>query len=151
MSLTLQSIPGFAEIPDASFAAGAAVGDTTMKSLNAAAKFAAVRNEQFWGYYKNGEQVALPVSPVDGYQYARNELVYSWSWYASEAAVGACSGTHTPPPKGSTSGQGTLLQMEALVDQSNGNVTTKVSYYKTSQTDTTDGILLVITHAQRLR
>jgi len=42
-------------------------------------KFAAVRTEEFWGYYKNGETVALPVSPADGYAYAREELRYVWS------------------------------------------------------------------------
>src|SRR5207244_2024012 len=30
--------------------------------------------------YKNGDVVALPVSPIDGYPYSRAELIYIWSW-----------------------------------------------------------------------
>ena len=119
--------------------------------LNAAAKFGVVRNEQFWGYYRNGETVGLPTSPADGYVYARNELVYTWSIYWTGAATGACNGTQVAPARGATSGSGTMLQVGALVDQATGVVTTNVSYYKTAQTDTNDGILLVTVHAQRQR
>jgi len=37
------------------------------KALNAAAKSAGGADGGVWGYYKNGETVALPVSPADGY------------------------------------------------------------------------------------
>lgn len=151
MSLTLSTIPGFTEIPDTSFEAGAVASDATMKALNASAKFAAVRDEQFWGYYRNGETVALPTSPADGYSYARNELVYEFSWYWTGAATGALNGTHTPPTRGSTSGQGTVLQFGADVDPATGAVSTLVSYFKSSQTDTNDGILKIVVHAQRNR
>jgi len=122
-----------------------------MKQLNADAKFAAVRCEQFWGYYKNGETVALPISAADGYAYSRPELLYSHSWYWTGAATGPCNGTQTPPPRGATSGQGTLLQLGADVNQLTGAVSTNVSYYKSSESDTNDGILLVVILAQRLR
>lgn len=151
MSLTLSAVPGFSEIPDTSFAAGATASDSDMKTLNGDAKFAAVRNEQFWGYYRNGETVALPVSPADGYAYARNELICMWSWYWTGAATGACNGTQSAPPKGATSGGGTMLQSGANVDQTTGSVSTQVSYFDGHQHDTNDGILLVVTFAQRLR
>jgi hypothetical protein len=151
MSLTLGTIPGFSEIPDANFAAGAAASDVDMKALNADAKFGIVRNEQVWGYFKHGDTVPLPVSPADGYAYARNELRYTWSVYWTGAAVGTLAGTQATPTRGATSGQGTLLQVGYSVDQATGAVSCVASYFKTSQTDTNDGILLVVTHAQRLR
>jgi hypothetical protein len=150
-SLSLSAQPGFAEVPDAAFDAGGAASDTNLKALNAAAKFAAVRNEQFWGYYRHGEMVALPVSPADGYVYQREELRYSWSVYWTGAASGPLNGTQALPSRGSTSGQGTLLQMGFHVDQATGAVSCNVSYYKTGQQDTNDGILLVVVHAQRQR
>jgi hypothetical protein len=151
MSLTLGAQPGFTEVADSVFDAGNAASDSSLKALNAAVKFGVVRNEQFWGYYRNGESVALPVSPADGYAYSRGELVYSWSLYWSGSATGACNGTQTAPPKGATTGQGQLLQASGNVDQVSGLVSCTASYFKTSQMDTTDGILLVIAHAQRSR
>jgi len=151
MSLVLQSIPGFSEIPDDSFAAGSAASDTDLKALNASAKFAAVRNEQFWGFYRNGETVVLPVSPADGYAYARNELLYSWSWWWTGSAKASLNGTQDAPEKGATTGQGTLLQLWAEVSQESGLVSTAVSYYKNQQMDVSDGILQVLVHAQRMR
>jgi hypothetical protein len=151
VSLTLGTQPGFTEIPDSSFNGGVAASDAVLKELNADSKFAAVRNEQFFGYYRNGETVALPVSPADGYAYSLAELRFSHSWYWTGSATGACNGTQTPPPQGATTGAGTMLQMGADVNQTSGLVTTKVSYYKSQQTDTNDGILLVIIHAQRSR
>ena len=151
MSLTLSAQPGFTELVDSTFNTGNPVSAATNKSLNADVKFAAVRNEQFWGFYRNGETVALPVSPADGYEYSQSELVYSWSWYWTGSAPTALNGTQSPPTGGATSGSGTLLQMQSQVNQSTGLVSTVVSYYKTAQQDTNDGILMVITHAQRDR
>jgi hypothetical protein len=149
--LTLSAQPGFTEVLDTTFAAGNAASSSAMTALNDDAKFAAVRNEQFYGYYRNGETVVLPVSPADGYQYSQSELRYSHSWYWTGSATGPCAGTQTPPPRGGTSGTGLLLQLGADVNQATGLVTTNVSYYKTSEQDTNDGILLVVTHAQRNR
>ena len=151
MSLTLGTQPGFVEIADTSFAAGNAASSAVMTELNDDAKFAAVRNEQFYGYYRNGETVALPVSPADGYAYSQSELRYSHSWYWTGSATGPCNGTQTPPPRGAATGPGQVLQLGADVNQANGLVSTVVSYYKTAESDTNDGILLVITHAQRSR
>lgn len=151
MSLTLGTQPGFVEIADASFGAGNAASSSLMTELNDDAKFAAVRNEQFYGYYRSGETVALPTSPADGYAYSRSELRYSHSWYWTGSATGPCNGTQTQPPRGATTGQGMVLQLGADVDQASGLVTTNVSYYKSAEMDTNDGILLVITHAQRSR
>jgi len=151
MSLTLMAQPGFTELPDATFNTGAALSSASMKALNADAKFGAVRNEQFWGFYRNGETVVLPVSPADGYVYSLSELVFSWSWYWTGSAPTALNGTQSAPVGGATSGQGTVLQMSANVNQATGLVTTGVSYFKAAEADTNDGILMVLTHAQRSR
>ena len=151
MSLSLTSQPGFTELPDATFDDGNPATSAVFKALNADAKFGAVRNEQFWGYYGNGETVVLPVSPVDGYQYTRAELIYTFSWYWSGGSPGSLNGTQVAPTRGSTSGQGTMLQFGADINNATGLVSTKVSYYKSNQMDTTDGILKVTVHAQRNR
>lgn len=151
MSLTLGAQPGFTDLASSTWDSGNPISSSGLKSINDNAKFGAVRNEQFWGYYRNGETVTLPVSPADGYEYARNELVYSWSLFWTGQATGALNGTQSAPTRGSTSGGGNLLQAGGNVDQSSGLVFTQSSYFNGTQTDTNDGILLVITHAQRNR
>jgi hypothetical protein len=151
MSLTLTAQPGFTAIPSTTFAAGNPLTDSAMQSLLADALFSAVRNEQFYGYYCNGETVVLPVSPADGYEYSRAELLYSHSRYWSGSATGACGGALTPPACGATTGQGTVLQWQDDVNQASGLVRCYTAYFKTGQQDTNDGIVLVITHAQRSR
>lgn len=151
MSLTLSAQPGFTDLADSVFDNGNTISAADLKSLNADAKFAAVRNEQFWGFYRNGETVATPVSPADGYVYSRAELVYTWSVYWTGAATGALNGTQSTPGRGATSGGGTLLQMGFEVDQATGAVSCNVSYFDGHQHDTNDGILMVMVHAQRDR
>ncbi len=153
-TLVLSSQPGFTEIPDSAFDAGNAVTAANMKAMNAAAKFAAVRTEEFYGYYKHGETVQLPVSPADGYAYAREELRYTWSIYHSAGAPGgALNGTPTPPSRGAPGGPGHLLVIAFDVNQLTGAVVCDVSYHKdgAAQTDTHDGILMIVTHAKRQR
>jgi hypothetical protein len=153
-TLILISQPGFTEVPDSAFDAGNVVTAANMKAVNAAAKFAAVRTEEFWGFYGHGESVQLPVSPADGYAYSREELFYSWSIYATSAPPGGgLNGTQTPPTPGANGGAGNLLGHGGYVDQATGAVSCWSSYYvqNGAQTNTTDGILLVITHAKRAR
>ncbi len=151
MSLTLSSIPGFTELPDSDFNAGATASDTNLKALNAAAKFGVVRNEQFWGFYKNGDNVALPTSPADGYVYARSELLYIVHVYNTGAYAGTLNGTQTPPTSIASTGAGELIQFGCDVDNSTGNVSCFAAYYKTSQTNTNDGVVKVTVLAQRQR
>jgi|SRR5665213_677862 len=151
MSLTLSAEPGFTELTDSTFDSGNPVTSAAMKSLNSDAKFAAVRCEQFYGYYRNGETVLLPVSTADGYQYSRSELLYSWSILSSSAAPGALNGTQSIPTPAATSGGGTVLYCGGNVNQVTGAVFTTTSYFNTSQHDTNDGILMVVTHALRNR
>jgi hypothetical protein len=153
MTLVLAKEPGFTDIADTAFDPGQAATDTDLKALNDNAKFAAVRSEEFWGYYQHGETVALPVSLADGYQYAREELLYAWAVVWTGAGPGNLNGTQEAPTPGATSGAGVVLQMGFSVNQGTGEVSCVVSYWKDSvgQSNTNDGILLVHTFAKRAR
>jgi len=152
MSLTLVAAPGFTEIPDANFNAGNPLSDSDLKNLNAAAKFAAVRGEQFWGFYKHGETVAVPTSPADGYVYSRSELIYVASFFNTGSYGGALAGTQVAPVPGATSQPGTVLQFGCFVDPGTGVVSCAVAYFNGStQHNTTDGIVVVTTIALRQR
>jgi hypothetical protein len=153
-SLVLTSQPGFTEVPDSAFDAGNAVTAAILKALNAAAKFAAVRDEEFRGYYKNGETVQLPVSLADGYAYSREELRYDWSIYGTGGAPSSpLNGTQTPPTHGANAGGGNLLSVNFNIDQATGLVSCDIAYYIQggAQTNTHDGILMVTTFAKRQR
>jgi hypothetical protein len=163
MSLTLSSSPAFAELIGSTFDAGAVPTAAEFQALNRDAKFAAVRNEQFWGYYANGHTVALPVSPADGYTYSRAELFYEASVVYTGAPGTFTAGTHTLPtglfglpPAGHATSQptaGVLLQLSTwTVDQATGLVAVGTSYWDGStQTVSGDGIVMVMVHAQRSR
>jgi hypothetical protein len=152
-TLELSSEPGFTEIPENTYDAGNPITAATAKALNANAAFAAVRSEEFWGYYRHGETVALPISDADGYTYAREELRYVWSLYATSPSTGALNGTQDTPSLAAPSGAGTPLKMLFQVDQDSGAVSCAVNYYKNggAETPTNDGILVVMTLAKRLR
>lgn len=151
-SLTLTSAPTFTEVADDELDPGFVLTQAVMQAINEAVNWAAVSVEDFWGYYKDGEAVVLPVSPADGYTYSREELVYTWEIYDTRPATGALNGTQSAPSTGAASGAGSILQMGFNVDQTTGDVTCKVDYYQQSaaETDTNDGILLVHTLARRM-
>ncbi|HWE50460.1 MAG TPA: hypothetical protein VG273_11745 [Bryobacteraceae bacterium] len=153
MSLTLMTQPGFTELADTAFDAPNPLTADLLKPLNADAKFAAVRNEQFWGYYRNGETVLLPISAADAYQYSRAELVYTWSIYSTAPPTTALLGTQSTPTPGSRTGGGQLLEITANVNQTTGAVAINTAYFVTggAESDTNDGILFVTVHAQRNR
>jgi hypothetical protein len=76
--LVFSQINGFTDIPDSQLAAGQPLTDAVIQQLSANAKFAAVRAEIFdLGWYADGNVVPTPVSPVDGYAYARSECLFS--------------------------------------------------------------------------
>jgi hypothetical protein len=153
-TLILTSSPGFAEVPDSTFDGGNPASAANFKALNSAAKFAAVRTEEFWGFYKNAETVVLPVSVADGYAYAREELQYTYEiFHTGGAPATPLAGSQVVPGKGAGSGPGNLLAFGFVVGQATGLVVCNVSYYVAggAQTDTNDGILIVHTCARRQR
>jgi hypothetical protein len=171
MNLTLTKQSGFTQIAQAALTTGTALAAASIQGINENAKFAAVRSEEFYGFYSNGTTVLLPVSPADGYAYARDELSYEASLYwsggtgrgpwsgnagANNNAVNfAIAGQTTPPFRGATGGSGQVIDISYSVNQATGVVTTAVTYAKdgtlTTLSVTTDGILHVTTLARRLR
>jgi hypothetical protein len=153
MSLTLTGgPPSFVEVPDEDLDAGEILTQAILQAINADVDWAVVSIEDFWGYYKNGETVQLPTSAADGYNYTRQELLYTWEIWDTHPATGACNGTQSAPGVGAASGSGTILQMGFNVNQGTGAVACEVDYYQQSaaETNTNDGVLLVHTLARRL-
>lgn len=155
-SLTFNFGPyGIAEIDPSTLSAGNPVTAATIQSILAAAQGAWARNEQFFGWYSNGDTVLLPTSPIDGYVYSRSELTYAVAGFATPPpGVGFTAGQAALPTMGARGGAGQLLSLEGwFVDQTTGVVSLSTHYFATggSETPTTDGILYVITHAQRNR
>jgi hypothetical protein len=157
--LTYTQSPGFTDLADATFDQDKPITDVAMKQLNQNAKAAALRPETFYGWYKNGEVVVLPVSPVDGYAYTRAELEYDIAGWCSRApsAGAATNGALTLPARSSANGgAGNLYWVEYWVEEKNesspGLVHTYTSYYVQggAETVTSDGFVKVRTIATRL-
>jgi hypothetical protein len=155
--LTWSTVPGAVDIPDANLAADQPVTDYSLEKISNNAKFAAVRPETFYGWYKHGETVLIPTSPVDGYVYTREQLEYEVAAWCSRAPAGATNGMATKPDRASgNSGAGNLYWMDFWVEEKNeanpGMVHCFVSYYVQggAETITNDGFVKVRTIATRL-
>ena len=159
--MTFAVIPGFVDLPDSAIAADQPLTDYSITKISNNAKFAAVRQERFQGYYKHGETVLLPTSLVDGYQFSRQELRYEWSLHSPLNATGLTNGTANPPALDSESMQvsgGGLDTLEWFVTyvenkaQSNpGLVHVQIRVNNgTMTTIRNQGVLYVTTVAERL-
>ena len=157
--LTWATVPGAADLPDANLAADQPVTDYALTKVSNNAKFAAVRPETFYGWYRNGETAVLPTSPVDGYNYTRAELEYDVAASSTRApASGApTNGALTKPGIASgNSGAGNLYWTDFWVEEKNeaspGLVHCRVSYFVEggAETITNDGFVKVRTIATRL-
>ena len=156
--LTFATIPGFVDIPDANLYADQPLTDYSLTKISNNAKFAAVRPETFYGWYRNGEVVQLPVSPVDGYMYSRSELEYDIAAWCSRSPDGgaATNGAAIIPARAnSNDGPGSLFLMDFWVEEKNeaspGLVHCEVHYWNNgSETATNGGFVKVRTIATRL-
>lgn len=142
MGLTLRTPPGFADLADA-----ALVHDSPAFAINIAkiyenACFGVGRTEFFQGFYKNGDQVPLPTSRIDGRPFARTDLLYIWFVRNS-----------TDPQSLWITGADSLFYCNWLVDQATGNVFSDEWYRRSGShadvSHTNDGKLEVWTVAQR--
>jgi hypothetical protein len=137
--LILNAQPGFSDQPDTALAAGNNALGLQLAKINGNAAFGMVRMEFFQGIYNHGQTVALPVSPVDGYQYQRDELTYVWALYSS-ADTG----------DGWITGPAALWYCFWNVNQTTGEVTsTEVYRSDGASAVSNDGWLQVFTIAQR--
>lgn len=122
--LTLSSQPEWQEVSDADLAGDKPLLSTIARKMNESAKFTAVRSEAIYmGTYKNGQQIAHPVSPVDGYVYPYDRVTWKWSW------VWSTDGDAYQAP--SLPDYACLDRIRASVDGS-GNVSTTVEYHNVS-------------------
>ena len=156
--LLLSTIPGFVDLPDATIAADQPLTDYSITKISNNAKFAAVRPETFYGWYKNGEVVLAPTSAVDGYVYARTELEYEVAAWCSRSpdAASATNGSATKPARASVNdGGGSLFLMDFWVEEKNesnpGLVHCEVHYWDNgTEIVTSGGFVKVRTIATRL-
>ena len=148
----LSQIAGFVDIHDTTITAEKVLTEDSMVKICQNAKFAAVRSERiFMGYFKNGDVVGLPQSPVDGYQYSRVEIQYDSTLYSTRAPGNIfTSGQATPPGIAYTQPANIYWTLQDVFDET-GVVTTYVSYYKKdgAETITRDGIVKVYANCQR--
>lgn len=132
--LTLGTVPGFVDLPDGLIAANQFAMGLFFQRILDNAKFGIVRPEVFVAQYKHGDTVDVPTSPVDGYQYQRDELIYLWHYVwsggvSSASSTDATTGITTTTLTANTpSGPGAVWYFEAFVDQSTGTVSSYVKY-----------------------
>lgn len=156
--LTFAVIPGFVDLPDSAIAADQPLTDYSITKINNNAKFGAVRPETFYGWYKDGETVQLPTSPVDGYVYSRQELEYEVAAWSSRSPVSGVSanGALSMPARANTNpAAGSLFDMWFQVEEKNeanpGLVHCFTSYWDSgNETQTNGGMVKVRTIATRL-
>lgn len=148
--LTIASVPGFNDLTDP--VADDVVTDDTLVKISQNAKFAAVRMETIYmGFYKNGDTIGTPVSPVDGYAYSRAEMLFDFSLYSTRApGAGFVSGQATVPDISPTQAD-SLYWFTFDIDDTTGAVSITTSYFRNggSETVTHDGIVKVSAVCQR--
>jgi hypothetical protein len=120
--LTFAVTPGFVDLPDAAIAADQPLTDYSITKISNNAKFATVRPETFYGWYKNGEVVLAPLSAVDGYIYARTELEYevaAWCSRSPDSSSPTAGATTKPARANVNDASGSLFLMDFWVEEKN--------------------------------
>jgi hypothetical protein len=142
MGLKLSSPPGFADLADSVLASGSPALGVDIAKIHENSRFSMARTEVFSGVYKNGDTVSVPISPIDGYAYSRNELKYFWTIRNS-----------ADPSTLWISGADSLFNGAWDVDQTTGKVFSDEWYRRSgSHADvfhSNDGLLQVWTVGQR--
>ena len=137
MSLTLVQTPGLIDVPDANIADGLGAFDFILAAISENAKFPAI--ELFYDEVRDGEVVPLPVSRIDGYNFARDELRYAWTLRS----------TLNTSQMASAAGE---MQMQSpVIDPATGEAHSLIDYYVQGGAfqHSADGLLGVWTFACR--
>jgi hypothetical protein len=146
-------VPGFSDLADSSLAGNQPLTDDDMVKINQNAKFAAVRMESvYMGWYKNGDVIPTPISPVDGYTYTRTECnMFITGSHSSPPDGSFVSGQAARPTATAPSGAGELVAVAHDIDDSTGTVFTYAYYYVPggAATATNDGFVKVHCLAMR--
>lgn len=154
--LTMAEIPGFVDLPDANLAADQPLTDYDLTKISNNAKFAAVRPETFYGWYRNGETVLPPTSAVDDYAYAQGELEYSIAAFCTRSPSGSTNGALARPARqDANDGPGTLFLLDYWVEErtdANPGLVHLETHYWNSGTEvvTNGGFVKIRTIATRL-
>lgn len=138
---TLKTPPGFSDIDETKLLAGGVVHSLKLNQIAQNAALGMVRPEFFYSTQVNGDTVETPISPVDQYQYQRDELIYVYTPYTS-----------FDPDTGWTGADGILFYLQWDVDPLTGVVTSVEYYHPTGNNPvnkSNDGQLIVLTIAQR--
>jgi len=150
--LTFSEQPGIVDLADATFDQDNPVTDVGLKQINHNAKFGAVRPEPIYmGWYKNGDVIPTPLSPVDGYAYSRAECNFDIIGFATRApAPGFVPGQAARPAQANANGgAGSLYWQFFDVNDFTGAVYTAVSYWDGSEHITSDGMVKIRCQAIR--
>lgn len=144
-TIALSTVPGFADLPDATLSANRFSLGVHLQRIYANASFGLVRLEVFNGIYKHGDTVALPTSLVDGYTYSPSELIYMWVPQNTANQATGWASFREP---------WTMWYGIWNVDQTSGLVSSEIGYrgnndHKDNQATTNDGVVQVFTIAQR--
>jgi hypothetical protein len=156
--LVMKSPPNCYHIDTTLEAQDKPITQSMIRQIADTSKFAAVKCEVFYmGEFVDGQYVQIPSSPVDGYQYAFDEVSFisSWKWTSAQGSFG-------PPPMATASGGNAhggwsqMQRMEANVG-TNGLVHCQVFFYNNREIDPTQpangsqafGRLLVFAFCQR--
>jgi hypothetical protein len=149
---------GFIDIPDAALSAHQVITDDDLVKISENANFAVVRCEIiFMGFYKHGDEIAAPASPIDGYQYSLSEICFDWTIYSTRGTDSNIfvSGQADAPGIGtglSLQQDANLYYWVADINDSTGQVTLLVSTFaqgKKSEIVSNDGVLKVHAICQR--
>ena len=152
--LNLSAIPGFFDLDDGAIAAGQPATDDSMLKISYNAKFGAVRSKLiFMGFYANGNTVAPPIDPDDGYVYSAAECQFVWSIYSNRAPAPGFAPGQTSAPAQSTSQLGQLYNFPGGwdINDATGVVTLRTTYWQGgTELVTSDGIIKVYAVCLRL-
>ena len=143
---------GFVDVPDSVLAAHQIVTEDDLVKIAENANFAMDRCEIiFMGFYKNGDEIPAPASPVDGYQYSRSEVMFDWIHYATFGADDNFVSGQAAPPSG---GNGLTQKPQPIVDinDATGKVSITQDYFaqgSVAESGSNDGVLKVFAVCQR--
>ena len=139
--ISLSSPPGFSPVDENLLETGDIIHAFTLDQISQNANFGMVRPEFFYTVQVDGDDVPLPVSPADGYNYVRDELIYLYVPLMT-----------FDPATNWSSGAGILFFTLWDVDPITGKVTSNEYYHPDGNVPinkTSDGQLVVLTVAQR--
>ena len=152
--LTMSSVPGFFDLADSAIAAGQPLTDDSMLKISHNAKFGVVRSKLiFMGFYANGNTVATPIDPDDGYTYSRAECQFVWMIYSNRSPAPGFVPGQAAPPAQSNSQAGPLYNYPGAWDvcDATGAVSLRTTYWQNgTEVVTNDGIIKVYAVCLRL-